>query len=131
MFNNFIYSRNKKWMQRRDTVNARLMYPPWYIRILHIGLEYFNEFTGLIQLEFSTNFYNLMRSTRIIKDNRIYWFIPVDNGGQSRRKLLFCAFFLLWHMTRSHVNLVTMMEIKFNLKKNTIHCKQNFKVNIS
>ena len=31
-----------------STVNARLMYP-WYISILHIGLDFFNEYTCLMK----------------------------------------------------------------------------------
>ena len=34
-----------------------------------------------------------MESTRIIIYNRIYWSSPVDNVGQSWRKLLFFALF--------------------------------------
>ena len=35
---------------------------------------------------FNINLHNLVRSTRIIKDNRIQRFCPAHNWGQSRRK---------------------------------------------
>ena len=40
-------------------------------------------------MKFSINLYNLMRSTIISIDKQIYSFSSADNGGQSRRKLLF------------------------------------------
>ena len=47
-------------------------------------------------MKFSINLYNLMQSTRIIIDNRIYWFSPVDNEGKSRKQLLFLCFSPTW-----------------------------------
>ena len=41
------------------------------------------------EIKNSINLYNLMLATRIVRDNRIYWFSTVDNRGQTRRKLLF------------------------------------------
>ena len=59
----------------------------WFIKVAHIALEYFYEYIYMpSEMKFSINYYNLMRYTRIIIDNRIYLFIPVDIGIQSRRK---------------------------------------------
>ena len=52
--------------------------------------------------------YNLMRSTRISIDKRIYSFSPVDNGGQSRRKLLFFAIFFDFRINYLHNKIVKL-----------------------
>ena len=38
------------------------------------------------EMKFSINLYNFIRSTKIIIDNRNYYFSSVDNLGQSWRK---------------------------------------------
>ena len=52
----------------------------------------------------SINLCDLIRYSIISIDKRIYWFSSVDNGGQSRRNLLFCAFLRLWSKLSAWLN---------------------------
>ena len=63
-------------------------------------------------MKFNNNFYNLMRSTRISIEKRIYWFSQLDNVGQRLRKILFfCTFLRLWLLLSARLNRQTRLSI--------------------
>ena len=72
------FSHNK---YRKRSTNVHIVY---WDNILWIYIPY--------ETKFNINLYNLMRSTRISID-RLYWFSPVDNWVQIRRKLVYFALF--------------------------------------
>ena len=70
----------------KTLLNDRSMYL-WYITVLHNWPRIFLWINMSYEMKFSIYLYNLIRSTRIILDNRICWFGSADNISQSVRKV--------------------------------------------